>query len=199
MRTTILALLLLCVLGTKAQTFQAFKVGLVSGYAIPSSGSGSKASGLLALEPQYALNDNFSLGLRLEAAYMIRVADNGANGTDAGSNTNLKLNASYMVTGDYYFSTNTFRPFIGTGIGLYTVHSVAVVADGSLSPDISETKFGAFPRVGFEAGRFRVAVEYNLVAKTTLNDLAGSSAGSVNNNYLGIKIGTVFGGGRKKN
>lgn len=49
------------------QTFKPFKVDIALGYALP-SGSGSKAGALFAVEPKYSLNDNLTLGLRLEAA-----------------------------------------------------------------------------------------------------------------------------------
>ncbi len=45
--------------------------------------------------------------------------------------------------------------------------------------------FAFAPRVGFEYGHFRTAIEYNAVGKT----------GAINNNYLGIKLGFFIGGG----
>jgi len=45
------------------------------------------------------------------------------------------------------------------------------------------TKFGVYPRVGFEAGHFRLSCEYNAVK---------------GGGYLGVKVGAFIGGGRKK-
>jgi len=50
------------------------------------------------------------------------------------------------------------------------------------------SKFGFAPRAGFELGHFRTALEYNIAGKT----------GSINNNYLSIKLGFFIGGGRNK-
>jgi hypothetical protein len=56
---------------------------------------------------------------------------------------------------------------------------------GSVSIPAS-TKFGGMARAGIEVWHFRAAVEYNFVAKT----------GDINNNYLGIKLGIILGGGQ---
>jgi outer membrane protein X len=191
MKNLFLAPLLLCALSTYAQTFKPFKVNVSVGYAVP-GGSGSKSGFLFAVEPKYALDDNLTLGLRIEEAALLRAANDGTN-------ADAKLNGSYVATGDYYFNTNPFRPFVGAGLGLYSVTGAAALNDGTTA-DFSGTKFGGFPRVGFEYGHLRFALEYNLVAKTSVTDqlAGGSSTGSINNSYLGIKLGVCIGGGRIK-
>jgi len=157
--------------------FKKFKVDVSLGYAMPqeSGGSGTKAGALFAIEPKYAVMDEVSVGLRLEAAVMANIDANGGSGS-------AKANASYLATGDYYFSNNKFRPFGGAGAGIYTFASVSS-GDSSLDNIPISSKFGFMARGGFEYGHLRLGVEYNFVA-----DKAG---------YLGIKIGAVIGGGRK--
>lgn len=163
------------------RTFKPFKVDISIGYALP-AGSGSKGGGLFALEPKYALNDNLSLGLRMETA--LTVQGTGTNGEI--DNGNVKGSASYLATADYYFNTNRFRPFAGGGAGVYT-NASADISQTSTGEDVkSGSRFGFAPRVGFEYGHFRTAFEYNVAGKT----------GTINHNYLGIKIGFFLGGGR---
>lgn len=159
-------------------TFKPFKFDIAVGYAVP-SGSGSKAGILFAFEPKYALNDNLTLGLRLEGAITARASMDANGETVTGD---AKASSSYLLTGDYYINTNKFRPFVGAGAGLYKLAAV----DLSSADVKTGSKFGVAPRVGFELGHFRTAIEYNITGKT----------GDFNNNYLGIKLGFFIGGGR---
>src|SRR5687767_12754395 len=98
----------------QSTTFKPFKVDVAFGYAIP-GGEGSKGGVVFAIEPKYAINDNISLGLRMEAAVTARgyVDANGETGS-----AEVKASGSYLATGDYYFNTNKFRPFAGLGLGI---------------------------------------------------------------------------------
>ena len=167
----------------QSTVFKPFKVDLALGYAMP-GGSGAKGGILFAVEPKYAINDNIALGLRMEGAVMARAAVS-PNGQEASGD--VKASGSYLATGDYYFNTNSFRPFAGVGVGLFKNAAVAFDTGTAEANEVAaSSKFGAAPRVGFEAGHFRMAIEYNVMGKT----------GSINNNYLGIKIGAFIGGGR---
>ncbi|HYH16656.1 MAG TPA: outer membrane beta-barrel protein [Flavisolibacter sp.] len=188
--------LLICTLLTgtyfanaQSTTFKPFKVDLAVGYAVP-GGKGSKAGLVFAAEPKYAINDNISLGLRMEAAITARgYADVEGQRGEA----EVKASGSYLATGDYYFNTNKFRPFAGLGIGVYRLAgaSVEVTTEEPTPEEIEikeDTKFGGAPRVGFEYGHFRTALEYNIVGKSE----------KINNNYFSIKLGFFIGGGRNK-
>ena len=159
------------------QIFKKFKVDVSLGYAVPqeSGGSGQSAGALFAIEPKYAVMDELSVGLRMEGAVMAHVDKDGEKGT-------AKVNDSYLATGDYYFSNNKFRPFLGAGPGIFTYANVST-EDEDIDDIPVNSKFGFMARGGFEYGHLRVGVEYNFVA-----DKAG---------YLGLKIGAVIGGGRK--
>ena len=166
----------------QSTAFKPFKFDFAVGYGIP-AGSGSSAGVILALEPKYSINNNITLGLRFEGAVLAKASYDANTGV---TKADAHFNASYLATGDYFFNTNSFRPFVGLGVGLF--NSVAAAADntGTAEASVSTNKFGAAPRVGFEAGHFRMGVEYNIAGKS----------GSINNNYLGIKIGFFVGGGK---
>jgi outer membrane protein X len=158
------------------RNFKKFKTDVSIGYAIP-QGSGTKGGVLFVIEPKYAVLDQLSVGLRMEAAVTANIDINGNTGS-------AKANASYLLTGDYYFSNNKFRPFGGAGGGIFTTASVDQNTTAtSVSTIPTSSKFGFMARLGFEYGHFRMGAEYNFVA-----DKAG---------YLGIKIGVCIGGGRK--
>jgi len=163
------------------RVFKKFKVDMSFGYATPQTTSdvnGTKAGVLFAIEPKYAILDQLSVGIRMEAAVMANVDINGETG-------DAQANASYILTGDYYFTNKKFRPFAGLGAGMYTTASVdenTVINDPNDIP--TSSKFGFMARLGFEYGHLRIGGEYNFVA-----DKAG---------YLGLKLGVCFGGGRKK-
>jgi outer membrane protein W len=180
-----LACVVASLLGNAQSTaFKPFKVDLAFGYAVP-GGKGAKGGMLFAIEPKYAITDNITAGLRMEGAIMAQAqVDESTGELKSGS---VKANASYAATGDYYFTTNTFRPFAGLVAGLYSV--AAADMDSETGDVATGKKFGFAPRAGFEVGHFRAAVEYNFVGKTA----------SINNNYLGIKLGFFIGGGRADN
>ncbi len=92
---------------------------------------------------------------------------------------------SYLATGDYYLNTNTtLRPFAGVGLGLFRHASADLSTPNEDIP--VRSNFGFAPRIGIELAHFRTALEYNFAGKTA----------GISNNYLGIKIGVVIGGGR---
>lgn len=165
----------------QSTTYKAFKVDVDFGYAIPSSGSGNgvKAGATFTVEPHYRLSDDLALGLRFEGAGL---GYQDINGTT--NKTHVSLLISYCPTIEYYFMKGGFRPFGGAGAGIFTQQSVTGSSTGSgavLVP--SASKFGVFPRLGFEAGHFRMAASYDILGN--------------NSNYLAFTIGFFLGGGRK--
>ena len=172
------------------RVFKKFKVDISLGYAVPQgSTAGSNFNGgvIFAIEPKYALIDPLSIGFRFEEAATVHEYSN--INSSYSSKDNGKATISYLFTGDYYFSNKSFRPFVGAGAGLFTFanfdSTTNISIGGSSAGSIPVTSnFGFMMRVGFEAGHFRLGVEYNFV---------GSGA-----SYLGIKLGACIGGGRKK-
>ena len=198
MKRILLALLVLAAFSASAQEFKPFKFNISLGYAKP-TGPGASGGFLFSLEPKYGLSDRIDVGLRYELALMARAYT--INGEDGSGE--IKGAASYLLTGNYLLSDNNFRPFIGAGVGLFSVGSTGFQvtngtgsADGGLS---GGNKFGGMVRAGFKAGHFALGVEYNLVPKTS--GIFGNTSGSTTayesgNSYLGVKLGFDIGGGR---
>lgn len=166
------------------QHYKFFKVQADVGFARP-SGSGSKSGVLLALEPKVNLTDKLSVGLRMEASAIARGYVD-VSGTEISGEAGLGF--AVLATGDYYFTTRMVRPFIGAGTGIYNLVSVEARSGNGGSISIpAVTKLGGMIRAGVEIWHVRAGVHYNFIGKT----------GQINNNYMGITIGLVFGGGVK--
>ncbi|HSC52029.1 MAG TPA: outer membrane beta-barrel protein [Phnomibacter sp.] len=166
--------------------FKPFKVDLSIGYALPvGKTEGTNFGMLFVVEPKYAVTEQVAVGLRMESAVLLRsMTEIGEDFEGLG-----QANGSYLLTGDYYFSENNFRPFLGLGAGYMKVSAGYVNTSESINTDdfVSAGKFGFMLRGGFEARHFRMGLEYNVAGKTDF---------SPNNNYLGIKMGICIGGGR---
>lgn len=175
-----------------AQNEGSFRVGLDLGI-VPSNGGGGV---LLSLEPKYNIKDNMNVGLRIGIAAIVRDVN------DSGATTNAKAsaNGSYVATYDYYFNASgeSFVPFVGAGTGYYSIANVEFDDTNSANDVIVDAsgKVGALVRGGFEWGKFRMGVEYNLVPKSTLQDINGNNKGIVANSYVGIHLGFYVGGGK---
>lgn len=188
--STVLILIAVTAVAAVAQEFKPFRVGLGLGYAM-TSGEGAKAGVLIYLEPAYHVSDQLLAGLRMEGAAVVR---GYAESVDAGS-ASASFGGSYALFGQYYFNNNTFRPFVGAGLGLSKVTTAAATFNGEAYAALNESKFGFFPRIGFDAGHFTLSIDYNLVGASTLTGTAGGEL-KTKNNYIGIRFGGFFGGGR---
>ncbi len=159
--------------------YKAFKVDVDFGYAIPSSGSGTKAGVTFTIEPHYRLSDDLAIGLRFEGAGL------GYETAGTGSKIKVSLLTSYCATAEYYLMKGGFRPFLGAGAGFFSQSNVVAnkQSQGSITTTAGGTNFGFVPRVGFEAGHFRLSAAY---------DVVGNSS-----SYAAITIGFFLGGGKK--
>jgi outer membrane protein W len=181
-----------------AQKEGGFRVGLDLGYTIPSNGGGGI---MLSLEPKYNIKDNMNVGLRIGTAAMVR--DIKATQGNESVSAKISANGSYVGTYDYYFnkSGSSFVPYLGGGAGYYSIANVEFdnlnnnSTANTTSLDASG-KMGGLVRGGFEWGKFRMGLEYNIVPKSTLQDINGASRGTISNSYLGIHLGFYVGGGK---
>ena len=188
----VIAILLCGILTANAQDFKAFRVDLGLGYAIPKDGGGV----ILSVEPKYAVIPNVAVGLRFELAGMAQATYEVVNGqvTKDGS-ASVKLNGSYLLTGDYYFTNNNFRPFGGLGVGIYNLNGAESNINGTTSVATNKNNLGYMLRAGFDVSHFRLAIEYNIAGKMETDILGNDYSSSYN--YLGIKANVYIGGGKK--
>lgn len=197
----VIAVLISAVTITQAQNydqdyyreFKPFKVGIGIGYAVPGAGDGAGGGFLMYLEPAYRATDQVAVGLRLEGAFTARGVEGVGNNDIEGDASSV---VSYSLNGQYYFNNNNVRPFIGAGVGLFSMAATEFNSAGNNNIEAedvgAETRFGFYPRLGVDAGHFNLTLDYNIVPPT---DLPGG--GEVKNNYLGIRAGFSIGGGKE--
>jgi outer membrane protein W len=101
---------------------------------------------------------------------------------------------SYTLNGQYYFNDKYVRPFVGVGLGLFTLASVNFNTSTGTTVNANEvaaeTRFGFYPRIGIDVGHLNISIDYNIIPSTGI-----TNGGKVQNNYLALRAGFSFGGG----
>ncbi len=198
-RNVSVVLCMFVIFSASAQDFKPFKVNLSLGYAA-ATGNGASGGVLFSLEPKYGITDQIDLGLRIEGAVVASGIDVSGSGSNTNGNAEVKGLGSYVATGTYMFTTTNFRPYVGAGVGLYSIAGTSVtITNGSSSQTVAVqagTKPGFMLRAGFKAGHFNAGVEYNLVGNSTGVTLTGGQSVTGKNSYLGVELGFDIGGGR---
>ncbi|WKK82092.1 OmpW family outer membrane protein [Marivirga arenosa] len=169
-----------------AQDYKSFQLYLGLGYTVPEGGGGI----LFDVEPAYRINDDIAVGLRWESAAMARVVGN--------EEASISGTASYTLNGKYYLTSEGFRPYVGAGVGAFSLASVSVSSTGAGAG--AETKIGFYPRIGFDWGHFNINIDYNFIPSSSVEgvDVNGNAATfDVANSYLGIRLGAFIFGGKK--
>ncbi|WP_165698063.1 hypothetical protein [Flavobacterium nackdongense] len=192
----LLVLLALVITNGYSQKKGAFRVGLDVGY-VPAGGGGG---GLLTIEPKYNITENMNVGLRFGGAAVIRDLESNVGDSYTAKVAGI---SSFVGTYDYYFhksgSGSSFAPYVGAGLGYYSLANVEVddseVDSGVLNPSVSSV-FGGLIRGGFEWTGFRFGLEYNFLPSSDLEDFDGNKVGTANNAYFGVSIGFFVGGGK---
>ncbi len=173
-----------------AQNFKPVKIGFSLGYTVPSDGGG----GILAdFEPAYRINDQIAVGLRVEVATMIR-------NIVGVSQANISANGSYTINGIYYLMNSDFRPYVGLGLGLYSLASFSLNSSTVTAAIGASNEFGFYPRVGVDIGHFNFNLDYNIIPSTPAQVIISSNTSDVKikNSFLGIRVGFFLFGGKKK-
>ncbi|MDR1347376.1 MAG: hypothetical protein LBJ63_02950 [Prevotellaceae bacterium] len=170
-------------LSAQSQEFKPFRVDMGLGYGLPFS-DGLKGGVQFYLEPKYEIAPQIAVGFRWEGSLF-------AGDDVEGQSVDVKLSSAFMATGDYYFNNNKFRPFVGLGLGLYSIGGASVdvaVEDVPVATVEAEGKnnFGALIRAGFDVSHFRFALSYTY----------GGKMGDETFHFLGVTIGFYLGGGK---
>jgi outer membrane protein X len=177
-----------------AHEYKEFMVGVGIGYAQPGAGEGAGGGFLAYLEPAYRATDQVLVALKMEGAFIVRGLEGISDDELEGDATSV---ASFTLNSHYYFNNNQVRPFVGAGVGLYSLAAAKFTTANNGDPGLdeigAETRFGFYPKIGIDAGHFNLTLDYNVVPPT---DVPGG--GEIKNSYLGIRAGVSIGGGRTK-
>ena len=208
---TLLALLTVLAGSPQAQDFKPFQLYLAAGYQLPSS---YWEEGLaIALEPAYRIDDNISVGLRLQAGDFYRVLEGDLDGTPY-SWVDYSRCISLTLNGKYYFTDTSFRPYAGFGLGLYDLRGSPFYKGIRGFSNASPTqyriggvrKFGFYPRIGFDWWHLNFNVDLNLVGPTDAmvrksdvrpGERSKVATTTVKNNYVALTLGFFLFGGKR--
>lgn len=180
MKKNILFLFVFIAIGfnSKAQSenFKTFKVHVspLTSFLFPAYANGYGTGFSFSVEPAYNIDDNMTVGLRLEGAAF--ASGNQSSGGGA-------LVGSYIFTGDYSFGEEINRVFAGLGLGLFNGATVNYTTSSGSTEIAGGSGFGAVPRVGYQLSHLRLVAEYNIAPK--------------NMSYFELKAAVTFGGGEK--
>ncbi len=140
--------------------------------------------------------DQLTVGLRIESAAFLGQPISGTSFTTSAFGI-----GSYTLNGQYYFSNNSFRPFVGVGLGMYSIAAASSDIGGtSVSIQAATTVFGFYPRIGFDLGHFNLSIDYNLIpSQSTQVSIGGFGITTQTSNYsyIGLRLGASIGGGKK--
>lgn len=108
------------------------------------------------VEPMFRPTEQISVGLRVDAAVLFAI------GLDAGNvSAGIGIPVSTLLKGEYSFSPEGTRPFVGVGAGMYLLTNVGG-GTGGASTAVGRY-FGVAPQLGMDFGGFRVAALYHLI------------------------------------
>lgn len=152
----------------------------------------------MAVEIKNLVHDNLAVGGRVELAVMF----GGVVGADEAP-LDIAFAASGLLKAEYLFGTSTVRPFIGFGMGGYTISAQRISAGPNRDGIERKTGryFGVAPQLGIDLGRVRLAVTYNAILGAYLE--VRQTIGTVeqttrlSQNYLSLELSFQFAGGRK--
>ena len=164
-----------------AQEAGKLRAGLEIGCLLPLEGGGGV---LGAIELKYNLQNNMNVGLKTEVAGFLKHESYDA------------VTSFFSATYDYYFysTCNRISYFVGVGLGYYYCKAWDMYYRNynlDLNSKFNNPAF--FIRSGFELGKFRTSLTYNLIRKPS-----EISPHSRKNDYLALNIGFYLGGGKWK-
>jgi outer membrane protein X len=180
----------------QAEDYEPFRFdsGLTGTY-VSSNGRGGFGA---VMEPKVLIHDQVAIGARFEAAVMF--------GGNIGAAGDVKMDmgaaANILAKGEYLVSTSAVRPFVGLGLGFYSIGSQSI-STGSMSAAIDQKGgryFGIAPQLGIDLGRVRLAATYNAILRADIevHQVVGGAqqTASFSQNYLTFEMSFRFGGDR---
>jgi hypothetical protein len=164
-------------------TYKPFRIDVGAGLSFPTTNFGI---GILAnIEPQYAIRQ-FSVGAHVE------LHAQGSSTEEYSSVT--KYNNALLLTGDYHFTSDTYRPFVGVGFGAYTLAANVTFEDNFAERYLLfGQNVGVMLRAGCDLPHVRGVMQYHFIGNGKKDNV------KLNFSYLSIGIAVGIGGGKMDN
>jgi hypothetical protein len=199
MRTLAIAIVV-CSSSTAIADSEHFEQIRVDGGLTGSSVGVSDRDGVgMVTEIKGMVHDNLAIGGRVEVAMMF----GGHVGQDALP-LNFAMAACGLLKAEVYAGSGQIRPFVGLGVGGYTIGSQTIDAGPNTAGIQSAVGryIGIAPQLGVDLGRVRLAATYNALVGASLevHDVVGTTmrTSRMSQNYLSLELSFQFAGGRKR-
>lgn len=177
--------LIVLVLLTMPTFLMAQNIGfrLDAGLGAALSFGGLRSYGVAAFtEPKVTIGQSITAGVRFEGdALFGGTIDEDAENLEVG----LSTRAAVLLKGEYYVGAGKVRPFVGIGVGRYTIANTSATGTGSASIAAGNF-FGAAPELGIAFGGFKLSAMYHLVGGNTLVEMSVGDPKEISNHFLGI-------------
>jgi len=161
---------------------------------------------LLSLEPKVKTSKNTFIGLR------IQTTENDQSNEkykppqffiDNNISTNIyrtnDTHISFVPNIDYYFIENSFRTYLGVGVGYYMLTlptKFSQTSPSGLDEASTDNKVVFLIRGGLEVGKISGGLEFNYIPKADIKIPNGLIIGTVNNSFIALTIGYTIGIGK---
>ena len=181
--------------GSGERVFQPFKVDVGGGAAflgtlnaLLNDGSQSTASSSLgfpnfSLAPEYAISDNFGVGLRIEnttfANSIINVDGKAVEALYSASHA-----FSTLIQSNYYLTNSLIRPAIGIGVGMYAIQRNPYDSKDTRLLGVFNVGFGVAPRVQLFIGHIGIGCTYHYPFQDNFH------------RFVAVDLSIALGGGR---
>ncbi len=164
--------------------YRPFKVDVGINLTFPASTDLAVGGGFF-VEPRYGINDHWHVGLHL-GSNIIGEGQFLFHNTKAVTKAQAIGNVS--LTGDYVFSRENVRPYLGMTAGMYRRSDYEIIDESNgtiINNQGSHVNFGVAPRMGMVAGKFRMDATFHFTGQGITD-------------FISLGLGIQFGGGRIK-
>lgn len=149
----------------------------------------------ISVDPAYNISDHQMVGLSLGAFALAKTIDEKALSSEGIGLTSL------LGTYDHFILQNNKLAFsVGGGLGVFNIAHMYRNTSLSSFRNEDETLFtgikpGIMIRPGFEYGKFRLALEFNLIPSHDYTSQIYNFSGTSINSFFKWKMGVFIGGG----
>ncbi len=173
--------------------------------------------GGLSLEPKLNFTDNISAGIKLSESFFYSKYDYKSNNDQTSLLYGFAVMNSYGIVGEYYFTKNKVRPFVGLAFKRYryTYISDRITINDSIGTlsvkGATAKKWGLEPEIGISFPGVRLSISYNYLfggRDIIINEMRLSNSNQfiyvnggdriINYNHLNFKLGFTIAGRKKR-
>lgn len=167
-----------------SRIYKPFKVDVGINLTFPANTDLTVGGGFF-VEPRYGISDQLHVGLHL-GSNIIGEGQFLFHNTQAVTKAQAIGNIS--LTGDYVFTKENVRPYIGMSVGMYRRSDYEIIDESSgttINNQGTHVNFGLAPRMGLVAGKFRMDATFHFTGQGITD-------------FISLGLGIQFGGGRIK-